>query len=333
MKKIETYIVTGALGHLGSVIVSDLIKMGKKVRGFDLKNVKHNNLLEDIEMVYGDITNKEDVERLFANLTGDIYVIHSAAIVSISSFKDKRVYNVNVNGVKNIVDASISHKVKKFVYISSVHALPEGKKGSLIKEVEHFDPDLVVGTYAKTKAIAGEYVLDSIPKGLNACIVHPSGIIGPYDKGNGHLTRLFIDYLNGKLTAIVDGGYDFVDVRDVSIGTINALLKGEVGKCYILTNRYVTIKELLGIAAKVSGNKEVKTVLPIWFAKSTAFLSEIYYKIRKIPPLYTSYSLYTLKANANFSHELATKELDYNPRNIEDTVKDMIDFIKENNLK
>lgn len=329
----ETYIITGALGHLGSVIVRTLIKQGKKVRGFDLKNVRHNNLDTKIDMVYGDITKKEDVEKLFLGLSGNIYVIHCAAIVSISSFPSKKVYNVNVNGVKNIVNASISHRVKKFVYVSSVHAIPEGKKGSIISEVASFNPNLVIGTYAKTKAIASQFVLDSVKKGLDACIVQPSGIIGPFDHGNGHLTRLLIDYLNNNLKAIVDGGYDFVDVRDVADGTINALTNGEQGQCYILTNRYCTLQELLSIAANISKKKEVKVILPLWFAKSTSLFAEIYYKIRNTPPLYTLYSLHTLRSNSIFSHDLATKKLDYHPRSIENTVKDMLEFIILNKLK
>ena len=329
----ELYIVTGALGHLGSTIIDKLISDNKSVRGFDLKEVKHNNLRRNIEMIYGDITNKDDVEKLFDDIPKDVYVIHCAGIVTISSFPDKNVYNVNVNGTKNIVDCSLKHNVKRFIYVSSVHAIEEGKKGSVIKEVDKFDPNKVVGTYAKTKAIASQYVLDSVKKGLNASIVHPSGIIGPNDLGNGHLTRLFIDYLNNNLTAIVNGGYDFVDVRDVAIGTINVLYKGKKGECYILSNKYFTLKELLKIASTISGKKEIKRVLPLWFAKSTALFSELYYKIRRTPPLYTLYSMYTLNANALFSHDKATKELDYHPRKIEDTIEDMLNFIIKNKLK
>ena len=330
----EIYIVTGALGHLGSTIIRELIASNKKVRGFDLKQVRNNNLSDiKIDMIYGDITNKTDIEKLLDVKEETIYVIHCAGIVSIASKYDERVYNVNVNGTKNIVDACLNKKVKKLVHVSSVHAIPEGKTGEVIREVNHFNPDEVKGLYAKTKAEASEYVLNSVKKGLNASIVHPSGIIGPYDYGNGHLTRMFIDYLNKKLTAIVPGGYDFVDVRDVAIGTINCVKKGKKGECYILSNHYYEAKELIKLASEISKTKNIKTILPLWFAKLVAPLAELYYKIRKTPPLYTSYSLYTLKSNALFSHDKATKELDYMPRDIRETITDIITFIKENNLK
>ena len=67
----------------------------------------------------------------------------------------------------------------------------------------------------------------------------------------------------------------------------------------------------------------------MWFAKMSAPLAEIYYKIKKQPPLYTSYSLYTLTSNALFSHEKATKELNYQPRPLQETLQDTIDWLVE----
>ena len=96
----------------------------------------------------------------------------------------------------------------------------------------------MIGPYAKTKAEATQAVLEAVKQGLNAVVVHPSGIIGPYDNGNNHIVKLAKDYISGKLLAGVIGGYDFVDVRDVAKGCIAAVDKGEVGECYILSNRF-----------------------------------------------------------------------------------------------
>ena len=230
------------------------------------------------------------------------------------------------------MDLCFDFSVKKLVHISSVHAVPEGKKGSLLTEINHFDPNLVHGLYAKTKAEASQYVIDATKKGLDASIIHPSGIIGPNDLGNGHLTSMLIDFLNHDLTALVKGGYDFVDVRDVSDAIISCVTNGRKGECYFVTNHFYMIEHIMGIAAKITNRKPIRTILPLWFAKLTAPLSEIYYKIRKMPPLYTSYSLYTLHSNANFSHEKATEELNYHPRNIEETIHDTIQYMKEHAL-
>lgn len=149
-----------------------------------------------------------------------------------------------------------------------------------MEEIYDFDSKKVKGLYAKTKAECANYVLEMTKtKNLDACIVHPSGIIGPNDFGRSHLTQLIIDFCNHRLTACVKGGYDFVDVRDVADGIIRACEVGKAGNCYILSNRYFTIKEVLDTVSEVKGIKKIKTVLPLWFAKLTAPLSELYYSL------------------------------------------------------
>ena len=93
-------------------------------------------------------------------------MIHTAGIVSITSKYEQRVYDVNVTGTKVITDLCIEKKVKKLVYISSVHAIPELPAGQTMREVELFDPDKVIGLYAKTKAEATAYVMEAGKKGL-----------------------------------------------------------------------------------------------------------------------------------------------------------------------
>ena len=91
-----------------------------------------------------------------------------------------------------------------------------------------------------------------------------------------------------------------MDVRDVAEGIVSCCEKGLPGECYILSNRYCEVSELLHLIQEVTGGKEIKTILPAWFAKSTAPLAELYYKILRQPPLFTAYSIYTLGSNALF---------------------------------
>lgn len=323
------YLVTGANGHLGSMIIKKLLENNCKVRALILENDK-NHLDEKVEVIRGDVRDKETLYPFFDNLENKkIILIHCAGIVTIASKFNQNVYDVNVGGTKNIADIAIEKNVHKMIHVSSVHAIEEGKKGSVIKEVTSFNPDKVEGLYAKTKAEASNYILDMCKKGLNASIVHPSGIIGPGNYGSGHLSQLIIDYLNHRLTAIVKGGYDFVDVRDVADGIISAVDNARVGECYILSNRYFEVKEIMDMLHEVTGHKQIKTILPNWFARLTAPIAELYYKILRQPPLYTSYSIYTLTSNAIFSHEKATKELNYNPREMRETLKDTVDWLRE----
>ncbi|MBE0701502.1 MAG: SDR family NAD(P)-dependent oxidoreductase, partial [Acholeplasmataceae bacterium] len=281
----KLYIVTGANGHLGNTIVRTLVKQNLSVRAFILANDKDKMLKTlGVDVFKGDVRNKDSIKPLFdlshTNfMPEDVIVIHTAGIVAITSKISPLMEQVNVGGTMNLVDLALENQVHRFIYISSVHAIPELNHGKIISEVNTFDPDLVMGGYAKTKAIATQYVLDAIKKGLNGIIIHPSGIIGPNDYGLSHTTQMIEDYMNGKLTSRINGGYDFVDVRDVASGVIQSTISGEVGVCYILSGHYVTIKELFDQLKFFSGKKRAIHVLPMWFAKMTAPLAEFYYKL------------------------------------------------------
>ena len=329
MKKI--YIVTGANGHLGNTILRTMDKVKNQVRGLILPG--ETPCLAGVNYYYGDVTKTKTLRPMFENtFDSQVYVIHTAGLISIENQVSDKLYQVNVLGTKNIVDLCKEYKVKRLVYVSSVHAIPEGEKEETLKEVSHFSPDNVVGGYAKTKAEATQIVLDAAKEGLDAVVVHPSGILGPYDNSGNHLVQLIKDYVKGKLPACVKGGYDFVDVRDVALGCLSAAEKGKKGECYILSNKHYEIKEILGIAKNVSGGKKIP-VLPMWMAKMAEPFLRKAAQIKKERPLYTRYSLHTLKSNDKFSHEKATKELGYNPRDIRTTISDTIFWLKRLSLK
>lgn len=327
----DLYIITGGAGHLGNTITRQLVRDGKRVRTFVLPNERTDGVFdESVEVVRGDIRNKNDLARLFEGTAGkNVYVIHTAGIVTISSRFLQSVYDVNVTGTKNVVEACEQYGARKLVYISSVHALPEKAKGETISEVKEFNKEKLVGLYAQTKAEATAAVLAAGKRGLNVSVVHPSGIIGPNDYGHGHMTQLVVDYLNGRLTAAIKGGYDFVDVRDVAAGTIACCERGRSGECYILSNRYVEVKELLNTVHEITGKRKITVYLKLWFVKAVAPLCEGYYKMLRQTPLFTAYSIYTLGSNSLFSHAKATRELGYNPRPVEESLRDTVKWLAE----
>ncbi len=331
MKNSRVYIVTGAFGHLGSTIVGMLSERGNEVRGLALPGDSSplSKSTKTAKIYYGDVCDIDSLKEIFdVSNEKELIVIHAAGIVSIATKFNPLVQRVNVMGTKNIIKKCFETNAKRLVYVSSVHAIPELGKGKQIFEIKKFDPDAVHGLYAKTKAEATQCVLDAAANGLDAVVVHPSGIIGPNDYGSSHTAQMIIDYFNGKLATCVRGGYDFVDVRDVAEGTISAAEKGKSGECYILSNRYCSVEELFDEMQKMSGRRKA-SVLPIWMAKMFAPLAEIYYKARKQPPLYTPYSLYTLESNADFSHIKADKELGYKTRTLGQTLADTVSFLKQ----
>lgn len=194
-----------------------------------------------------------------------------------------------------------------------------------------FDPDKIVGLYAKTKAETTRYVFNEVKNNnLNACVVFPSGLLGVNDFTNTNMTVLIKKILNEKVPLLTEGGYDFVDVRDVARGVINACTKGKKGEEYILSGEYVTIKKIADLVCEYGKAKSIKKVISIKMVKNIAFLFELYYRLRKTTPLFTSYSLYTLNANSNFTNAKAKKDLDYQTRSIKYTIKDLVNEIKSN---
>ncbi|MEG1175595.1 MAG: NAD-dependent epimerase/dehydratase family protein, partial [Ruthenibacterium sp.] len=290
------YLITGAAGHLGSTILQQLVQEKQTVRALVLPgDACAARLPKEVTLFYGNVTDPASLAEFFGDEKDGVQrvVIHAAGIVTISSKYDARVHAVNVCGTQNIVEQCELHHVKKLVYVSSVHAIPERPRGETCVETNDFDPDKVVGLYAKTKAEATACVLAAAARGLDASVVHPSGICGPNDMaGTGHVVQLLLDYCNGSLMAgLKGGGYDFVDVRDVADGVLRCCEKGARGACYILSNRFFTIQDLLELFHTVTGLRRVRTYLPLWFAKLTAPVAELYYKLLHQPPLYTVYSM------------------------------------------
>ena len=323
------YLITGIKGHVGHTLMEKLLAAGQEVRGLVLPGDKTAAPLpQRVEVFEGDVRDMDSLEPFFTTEEErELVVIHTAGIVSIASKYNENVYRVNVEGTRNIIAQCLQHHVKRLIHVSSVHAIPEKKKGEVITEIDRFDRKAVRGLYAQTKAEASQLVLDAAHAGLDAVIVHPSGIIGPGDYGRGHLTQMVVDYLNGRLVACVKGGYDFVDVRDVADGILSAVDHGRSGQCYILSNCFYPVRKVLDTVHELTGKKKIRTVLPMWLAKGTAPMAETYYKLVKRPPLYTRYSLFTLTSNSNFSHSKADQELGYAPRSIVDTLQDTVDFL------
>ncbi len=332
MEKI-IYIVTGAAGHLGSHVIDALIKRGDTVRAFLLPNEKIPDFVAyDTRLLseyFGDVREAKSLDPLFENAGGAQFVlIHCAGIISISEKKDPRIYKVNVGGTKNIVNACISHNVKRLVYVSSVHAIPVLPAGQTMGEIGEFYPESVHGQYAKTKAEATQLVLDAAKSELDAVIVHPAGIIGPNGLDTGNIPHMLKKLVGGHFKVAVRGGFDFVDVRDVAEGILLAAEKGRRGECYILSNRFIDLKEFFNTFSDVAGLKRLKLYMPLFMAQAVAPFAELYYSLAKKTPVFTRYSLMTLSKNALYSHEKATRELGYSTRNLKDTMRDIAAWLK-----
>lgn len=325
----KKYLITGASGFLGSAVISKLVATSAQIYALTLPNDRlADKLPKEVNRINGDVCDFSSLSEFFQISDESTCVIHCAGIVSVASRPDDRIYKVNVEGTKNILACAESRKVAKLIYVSSVHAIPEQPKGILIKEINEFSPENVLGQYAKTKAMATQAVLDATKRGLNASVVFPSGIIGPNDEAMGSITSMLSSYLAGKLPVAVKGGYDFVDVRDVADGIISCTEKGEKGEGYILSGHYVTIKELIDCVKSITGIKKRVTYFPMCIAKAVAPLYEKIAVRKKRKLFYTPYAVNVLSSNGLFSNEKARSTLNFNSRPISETLTDTVIWLK-----
>lgn len=334
MNKERYYLLTGAAGFLGTNICMQLLEQGCKVRALVLPNDKSVKYIpKQVEVVLGDLTDAPSLEPFFTVPEGcTSVVIHCASMVTVNPNYSEKLMAVNVGGTRNIITKVLSHpECEKMVYVSSTGAIPEEPHGIKIREVSKFtpcDPKKVVGAYSQSKAIATQMVLDAVQvMGLKACVVHPSGILGPNDYAIGETTGTLLQIIKGEMPMGMQGSFNLCDVRDLAAGTIAAVDKGRIGECYILANEPVTLKEMCDMLHAECNAKQIKFYLPLDLAgKIAAGLEKQAEKTGKMPMM-TTFSVYNLARNNVFDYSKAQEELGYTTRSYQETIHDEVQWM------
>lgn len=329
MEKI--YLLTGAAGLLGSNITMQLIDRGERVRALVLKGDPAIKFVPpQAEIVEGNILDAQTLDKFFdVDKNCEVVVIHSASIVTLDPKPNPKVYAVNVTGTQNIVDKCVEKGVKRLVYISSTSAIPELPAGQKIQEVGFHDANAVIGFYGKTKAEATEIVLKAVKeKGLDACVVYPSGIFGPNDYGFGLVTSGIKMFAEGKLKIAIGGTFNSVDVRDLAEGIINCALKGRKGETYIMASRCYSFRELLDTISVEAGIKKPLLTVPLWIVRPFAWMGNAYSGITNTPLLFSNYTMYNLARNNDYDAKKAQEELGFKCRPLNESIIDTIKWLK-----
>ena len=324
------YLVTGVAGNLGSSVAAQLIAEGRAVRGLVLAgDPAASRVPAEVDLRTGDVTDPGSLDAFFAADDGrDLVVIHCAAVVTVNAGFSQLVHDVNVTGTANIVDACLAHGVRKLVHVSSTGAIPEQPNGTPIAEVDHFDPDAVVGYYGWTKAAASQLVLDAVrDRGLDATLVFPTGIFGPDDYAYGPVASFILDYCAGRMSAGIEGSFNAVDSRDLATAIVRAADVGGRGECYVLGNECVSMAEMFKLLSRLTGTREVTTILPAWAGRVLGRTSDLVGSVTGRPGRMTSFAVYNLTRNNEFDSGKARRELGYTTRPFADSINDTIEWL------
>ena len=321
-------LVTGATGHIGNVLIRKLLAQGEKIRaliwgGEDTTPIK--NL--DVEQVIGDVLDPASLEHAMRGVDA---VYHLAGIISIMPGRNPFVWKVNVEGTRNVLEAARRALVRRLVYTSSIHAIARAPHGVAMDESLGFDQNNPYGEYDRSKAAASLEVQNAAQAGLDAVIVCPTGVIGPYDFRGSELGEVIRGASEARTMFYVEGAYDFVDVRDVADGMIAAQAHGRKGESYILSGQKLSVRYMLETVREVTGKAFASIKIPFSLAEFAARFTPWYYQRTKAKPRFTPYSLEVLQSNSDISHAKAASELGYHSRPAIETIADTVRWFFEN---
>jgi dihydroflavonol-4-reductase len=322
-------LVTGAAGHLGAALVRDLLDRGEKVRVFVLPDEDISSLNGmPLEVVKGNVLDRDSLRPAIAGMN---VVYHLAGIISIMPGRNDAMRQVNVVGTTNVACLAREARVRRMVYVSSIHALARPPRGTAINEEVGFDPHNVEGEYDQTKAEASLAVLAEVEKGLDAVIICPTGIIGPYHvRGGSPMLNQIRTWMKPGWHLTLNGQFDFVDVRDVARGMILAAAKGKPGQTYIVSGERISVAALLSLVRDASGFKGVNILAPFRLAMLAAAFAPLHARLWKKPVSFTRYALKTLASNSYISAAKAHADLGYAPRSMAETIRDTVRWFHEN---
>ena len=321
-------LVTGATGHIGNVLIRKLLNQGEKVRALIWRDEDTTPIKElDVEQVMGDVLDPASLEPAMCGVEA---VYHLAGIISIMPGKNPFVWKVNVEGTRNVLEAARQAGIQRLVYTSSIHAIARAPRGVEMDESLGFDQNNPYGEYDRSKAAASLEVQKAATESLDAVIVCPTGVIGPYDFRGSELGEVIRSASEARTMFYVEGAYDFVDVRDVVDGLIAARAHGRRGESYILSGQKLSVRYMLETVREVTGKAFASIKIPFSLAEYAAGFTPWYYHRTKVKPRFTPYSLEVLQSNSNISHAKATLELGYKPRPSIETIADTVRWFFEN---
>ncbi len=316
-------IVTGATGQLGLELCRALVAAGRSVRAVVLPGDALAPTLEQlgIEVVDADV---RDAPALHQALRGGQNVYHLAAIVSTTAHHDPRMWQVNVEGARNVATAARALGVERLVYFSSIVVFEPSPVDQPLDEGRPRVAAAGSSPYVQSKVVGEQVVREQIELGLDAVVVHPTVVIGANEVHHAGVVRnLLFRYFSHDLPAVFRGGFDAVAAADVVHGAVAAATRGRCGHSYILGGQWHTLQELLRRTRPLCGAPIPRIAIPVTLARSGLPIVSMAARLTRQPPAFTPEDLRQLVGCRQISHAKAEQELGYRPEGLDDALRDV----------
>jgi dihydroflavonol-4-reductase len=310
---------------VGAVLSRALLADGETVR---LLVHEDTRALEGLaaERVQADLTDPESLRRSFR---GAEIVYHLGASISLDRRYTETMRRVNLEGTRNVILACRQCSVRRLIHFSSIEALADLNP---VKESDESNPlagPVDTTKYGWTKAESERLVLQAASDGLDAVILTPTAIVGPFDYKPSYMGRSLLDLYHSRLPALVLGGFNWVDVRDVVEATLAARDRGRAGERYILSGTWRSLPEMAALVKEISGRDGSRPVLPVWIARAAARIAGGLPGLSSKYPAFTLDALIAIGKHRKVSCEKARRELGYAPRPLEVTLRDTFGWFAE----
>ena len=324
-------VITGASGQIGGVLTRALADRYGPGRIRAIYRERRGTAADlDIAWVNGDILDKESLVVAFA---GAETVFHLAALVSIGAVRAQDFHRTNVLGTRNVVEAALECGVRRLVHVSSIHAYDQHPLNEVLDESRRPADSPRDAPYDRSKAAGEAEVRHGIDRGLDAVILNPTSVIGPWDGAPSPMGQLFLDLHRRRLPALIAGGYDWVDVRDVVAATMAAETRARCGENYLVSGHWHTVRELVELSRQAAGVAVPRLQFPMFAARLWAPCQVVLDRCRGRRPLYTPAAVRVMAhGNRWISSAKARAELGFHPRPLAESVNDTYRWFDERGM-
>ena len=321
-------LVTGATGFVGAAVARALVRTGQKVRVLARPRSDRRNLDGlPVEIAEGSL---EDPQSLADAVAGCRYLFHVAADYRLWVPDPDTMHRVNVAGTRDLMLAAQKAGVERIVYTSSVAVLGIVGGGSADEETPSRAADMI-GPYKRSKFAAETAVRELIEtSGLPAVIVNPSTPIGPGDLKPTPTGKVIVQAARGRMPGFVNTGLNVVHVDDVALGHLLAARSGTIGRRYILGGENMTLAEILGEIARITGRRPPMVRFPHLAVLPLAAGAEAVARLTGREPFATVDGVKMARKKMFFSSARAIAELSYAPRPARQAIADAVAWFKTN---